>query len=99
MTTCSMSVSLEQADGTEGTGGDVREPPPQPCKPKDASSATVVAAPSFSSSRRVKFCMALRPKALDALFGAKVGYAINSWSAYRPSPAGLRSFVSEQAAS
>ena len=50
-----MSLNLEQADGTEGTDGEVIEPPPQPGKPKDANSATAVAAPSFSSSRRVKF--------------------------------------------
>src|SRR6266403_1844746 len=49
-----MSVNLEQAPGT---GGGVTEPPPHPCKPKDASSATAVPTPSFSSSRRVKLCM------------------------------------------
>jgi len=37
--TCSMSVILEQVPGT---GGGVTEPPPHPCKPKDASSATAV---------------------------------------------------------
>src|ERR1700688_219646 len=51
-----MSVNLEQ---TEGTGGGATEPPPHPCKPKDASSATAGAAPSLSSSRRVKFCIDL----------------------------------------
>ena len=45
-------------------------PPPQPAKPKDDNCATAVAAPSFSSSRRVKFPMA---GVLDALSEAKVG--------------------------
>ena len=45
-------------------------PPPQPAKPKDDNCATAVAAPSFSSSRRVKFPIAC---VLDALFEAKVG--------------------------
>ena len=54
-----MSLNLEQTDGTEGTDG---EAPPQPCKPKDASSATAVADPSFSSSRRVTLC--INPKLL-----------------------------------
>ncbi len=49
-----MSVNLEQAPGT---GGGVTEPPLHPCKPKDASSATAVPTPSFSSSRRVKLCI------------------------------------------
>src|SRR2546430_11516669 len=49
-----MSVNLEQAPGT---GGKVTEPPLHPCKPKDASSATAVPTPSFSSSRRVKLCI------------------------------------------
>src|SRR5229473_3284825 len=55
-----MSVILEQAPGT---GGGVTEPPLHPCKPKDASSATAVPTPSFSSSRRVKLrigCISLR---------------------------------------
>src|SRR6266850_1369376 len=57
ITTCSMSVILEQV---AGTGGGLTEPPPHPCKPKDASSATAVVAPSFSSSRRVKLCIGPR---------------------------------------
>src|ERR1700688_2448515 len=47
-----MSVNLEQAEGV-GFGKEMAEPPPHPCKPKDASSATVPARPSFSNSLRV----------------------------------------------
>src|SRR5437879_10803172 len=65
-----MSVNLEQAPGT---GGKVTEPPLHPCKPKDASSATAVPTPSFSSSRRVKLCIG--SKSLDAFYGAVVGRA------------------------
>ena len=46
------------------------EPPPQPCKPKDASSATAAAAPSFISSRRVRVCIGVL---LDAPCEAEVG--------------------------
>lgn len=65
-----MSVNLEQTDGKEGIDGEVMGPPPQPAKPKDDNCATAVAAPSFSSSRRVKFPI---PCVLDALSEAKVG--------------------------
>src|ERR1700730_18427738 len=58
MITCSMSVNLERADGKEGIDGEVMEPP-QPTKPKDDNCAKAVAAPSFSSSRRVKFPIGL----------------------------------------
>src|SRR6266550_7389774 len=68
-----MSVNLEQAPGT---GGKVTEPPLHPCKPKDASSATAVPTPSFSSSRRVKWCIG--SKSLDAFYGAMVGRASRS---------------------
>ncbi len=54
-----MSVNLEQADGKEGIDGEVTEPPPQPAIPKDDNGAKAVAAPSFSSSRRVKFPISL----------------------------------------
>src|ERR1700682_5598218 len=50
-----MSDNLEQAPGT---GGEVKEPP-QPCKPRDASSATALAVPSLRSSRRVRFRISL----------------------------------------
>src|SRR4029077_4990217 len=70
MTTCSMSVNLEQTDGKEGIDGEVMGPLPQPAKPKDDNCATAVAAPSFSSSRRVKFPIACF---LDALSEAQVG--------------------------
>src|ERR1700722_8576213 len=60
MTTCSMSVNLEQTDGKEGTDGEMIEPPPpQPGKTKDPNCATAVAAPSLSISRRVKFPISL----------------------------------------
>lgn len=65
-----MSVNLAQADGAEGIDGGAIEPPPQPCKPNDASSAKAVAAPSFNSSRRVKFCIGL--EVLDALLVPRV---------------------------
>src|SRR5882762_9038593 len=68
-----MSVILEQVPGI---GSGVTEPPPHPCKPKDASSATAVPAPSFSSSRRGKLCIG--PKSLDAFYGAMVGRAARS---------------------
>jgi len=71
-----MSDNLEQAGGTEGADGEVIEAPPQPCKPKDASSPIAVVAPSLSSSRRVKFCIGLN---LDALSGAKVGPTFKAW--------------------
>jgi hypothetical protein len=54
-----MSVNLEQTDGKEGIDGEVMGPLPQPAKPKDDNCATAVAAPSFSSSRRVKFPISL----------------------------------------
>src|SRR6202035_5784258 len=70
MITCSMSGNLEQTDEKEGIDGEVMGPPPQPAKPNDDNCATAVAAPSFSSSRRVKFPIAC---VLDALSEAKVG--------------------------
>jgi len=72
-----MSVNLAQTDGTEGIDGEVMGPLPQPAKPKDDNCATAVAAPSFSSSRRVKFPIAC---VLDALSEAKVGPHGNSVS-------------------
>lgn len=73
-----MSVRLEHADGVGGGGLTV--PPlalPQPCSPKDASSATVAAAPSFNTSRRVRLRMLPTPHPLDALPGRKVGMLAN----------------------
>jgi hypothetical protein len=70
-----MSVNLEQVSGKEGADAEVVEPPPQLAKPKDDNSAKAVAAPSFNSSRRVKFPIALN---LDAVSGAKVGPHSNS---------------------
>ena len=53
-----MSDNLEQPVRLGGTIGEM----PQPCKPKEPSSATAAAAPSLSSFRRVKFCIGLRLK-------------------------------------
>src|SRR5882672_11370463 len=50
MTTCSMSVNLEQTDGP----GEV-PPPPHPGRSTAASSAAAVVAPIFNNSRRVTF--------------------------------------------
>src|SRR6266481_10088506 len=52
MTTCSMSVNLEQTDGA-GTGE--LSPPPHPGRSAAAISAVAVAAPILNSSRRVTF--------------------------------------------
>jgi hypothetical protein len=67
-----MSVNLEQADGAEENDAGMIEPPPQPFKPKEASSPTAAAVPHLSSSRRVKFNIGL--ESLDALPGSM------SWS-------------------
>src|SRR5216684_3168691 len=50
MTTCSMSVNLEQTD----VPGEV-PPPPHPGRSTAASSVAAVAAPIFNNSRRVTF--------------------------------------------
>src|SRR5580704_6765445 len=58
ITTCSMSVNCEQAAGVGGvTTVPVPAPPPQPCKVNAATSANAVAAPTFKSSRLVRFPM------------------------------------------
>ena len=66
-----MSVKLEQTDGREGVDEEVMEPPPQPAKPRDDNCTKAVAAPSFSSSRRVRLPISV--ETLDALSKAKVG--------------------------
>jgi hypothetical protein len=63
-----MSVNLEQLEGV-GFGNEMTEPPPHPCKPKDASSATAPATPSFSNCLRVGFFIVIN---LDAAYEAKV---------------------------
>src|SRR5260370_15969966 len=52
ITTCSIAVNLEQADGL------TKEPviPPQPVSPA-ARSPTIAAAPNFSKFRRVRSCL------------------------------------------
>jgi len=52
MTTCSMSVNLEQ---TVGVGPGEVPPPPHPGRSTAASSAAAVVAPIFNNSRRVTF--------------------------------------------
>src|SRR6266576_187741 len=52
MTTCSMSVNLEQTDGA-GTGE--VSPPPHPGRTAAAISAAAVAEPILNNSRRVTF--------------------------------------------
>lgn len=64
-----MSDNWEHAAGTGGIDGEESDPP-QPYKPKWASSAAAVAAPSFRSFRREKFCIGFR---LRCAAGSKGG--------------------------
>src|SRR6478736_31112 len=75
ITTCPMSLSFEhEAPGVVGTDEVVIEPPPQPCRPRLASSAAVAPIPSLSKSRR----LSLRMFYLDAAESNGVGGSVHT---------------------